>query len=261
MKKKLITAITVAAILTTSLLAGCGNGADNNTSQTNAKKKYTIATDATFAPFEFQKDGKYIGVDIDLLNAIAKEENFEVDLKPMNFNGIIPALASNQIDGAISGMTITDERKKTLDFSDKYYDSGLAMVVKNDNTSIKSLNNLTGKTFAVKKGTSGAEFAEKNKNKYKATIKYFDDSLSTFQEVKNGNADVTFEDYPVIAYSISVNTSKTLKIVGEKLTSEPYGFAVNKGKNKELLDKFNEGLKKIKANGQYDKILAKYIGK
>lgn len=257
MNKKLIAAITAFTILATILLAGCGN----STSQTSGKKKYTIATDATFAPFEFQKDGKYIGIDIDLLNAIAKEENFQFDLKPMNFNGIIPALTSNQVDGAISGMTITDERKKVLDFSDKYYDSGLGMVVKEDNTAIKSVNDLIGKTIAVKKGTSGAEFAGQNKDKYKLNIKYFDDTPSVFQEIKNGNAVADFEDYPVIAYSISVNPNQGLKIVGDKLTSEPYGFAVNKGKNKELLDKFNDGLKKLKANGQYDEILAKYIKK
>lgn len=257
MKKKLIAAITAITIAATVLLAGCGN----STSQADGKKKYIIATDATFAPFEFQKDGKYIGIDIDLLNAIAKEENFEFELKPMNFKGIIPALTSNQVDGAISGMTITDDRKKVLDFSDKYYDSGLGMVVKEDNTAIKSLDDLTGKTIAAKKGTSGAEFAEMNKDKYKLSIKYFDDTPSVFQEIKNGNAAADFEDYPVVAYSISVNPNQGLKVVGDKVTTEPYGFAVNKGKNKELLDKFNEGLKKVKANGEYDKILAKYIKK
>ncbi|AGK98999.1 transporter substrate-binding domain-containing protein [Clostridium pasteurianum] len=257
MKKKLIAAITAFTILTTVLLAGCGN----STSQAGGKKKYIIATDVTFAPFEFQKDGKYLGIDIDLLNAIAKEENFELELKPMNFKGIIPALTSNQVDGAISGMTITDERKKVLDFSDKYYDSGLGLVVKQDNADIKSMNDLNGKTIAVKKGTSGAEFAEKNKDKYKLNIKYFDDTPSVFQEIKNDNAVADFEDYPVIAYSISVNPNQGLKVVGEKLTSEPYGFAVNKGKNKELLYKFNEGFKKLKANGQYDEIIAKYIKK
>ena len=261
MKKKLIAAITALTILATLLLTGCGSSSANSTSQTNGKKKYVIAPEATFPPFEFQKDGKYIVIDIDLLNAIAEEENFDLELKPMNFKGIIPALTSNQVDGAISGMTITDERKKVLDFSDKYYDSGLGLVVKEDNTAIKSMNDLKGKTIAVKKGTSGAEFAEKNKDKYSLNIKYFDDTPSVFQEIKNGNAVADFEDYPVIAYSISVNPNQGLKIVGEKLTSEPYGFAVDTGKNKELLDKFNEGLKKLKANGEYDKILANYIKK
>lgn len=257
MKKKLITSITLALVLTSSLLVGCGSSG----SSTTEKKKYTIATDATYAPFEFEKDGKYVGIDIDILNAIAKEENFDVDLKPMNFKGIIPALTANQVDGSISGMTITDERKKSLDFSDGYYDSGLALVVKKDNTAINSINDLKGKTFAVKKGTAGAKYAEDNKDKLNATIKYFDDTPSMFQEVVNGNADATFEDFPVIAYTIAVNPNEGLRIAGDKLTSDPYGFAVNKGKNKELLDKFNDGLKKLKASGEYDKIVSNYIKK
>lgn len=259
MKKKLIVLLSACVILGTTFLSGCGNSSNSSTSQSTEKKKYTIATDATYAPFEFEKGGKYIGIDMDLLNAIAKEENFDVDIKPMNFNGIIPALTSNQIDGAIAGISITDARKKALDFSNGYYDSGLALVTKKDNTTIKSIKDLTNKTLAVKKGTSGATFAELNKSKYNSTIKYFDDTTSMFQEVKNGNADVTFEDYPVIAYGITQDPNSGLKIIGAKLTSVPYGFAVNKGSNKELLQKFNDGLKKLKANGEYDKIVSKYI--
>lgn len=258
MKKKLMAVIAAVTIITT-LFTGCGSSSASSSDSGN--KKYTIATDATFAPFEFNKDGKYTGIDIDILDAIAKAENFQYELKPMNFKGIIPALTSNQVDGAISGMTITDERKKVLDFSDKYFDSGLGMVVKDSETSVKTIDDLKGKTIAAKKGTSGSEFAEKNKEKYNFTIKYFDDTPSVLQEVKNGNAAADFEDYPVIAYSISVNPDQGLKLVGDKLTTEPYGFAVNKGKNKELLSKFNDGLKKIKANGEYDQIIEKYIKK
>jgi glutamine transport system substrate-binding protein len=260
MKKIFIIVFAASVVLATTLLSGCGNSS-SSTSQTTEKKKYTIATDATYAPFEFEKDGKYVGIDIDLLNAIAKEENFEVDIKPMNFEGIIPALTSNQIDGAIAGISITDKRKEVLDFSDGYYNSGLALVGKKDNTQITSINDLTGKTFAVKKGTAGATFAESIKDKYKATLKYFDDSTSMFQAVKNGNADVTFEDYPVIAYEITQDPDSDLRVIGDKLTTVPYGFAVNKGSNPELLQKFNAGLKKLKANGQYDKIVNKYIKK
>lgn len=257
MKKKIMAAVTALAIFTTALLTGCGS----SSVQANGKKKYIIATDITFPPFEFKKDDKYIGIDIDILNAIAKEENFDVELKPMNFKGILLALASNQVDGAITGMTITDERKKIMDFSDPYYDSGVGMVVRESETSIKTMEDLKGKTIAAKKGTSGAIFAEKNRGKYNFNIRYFDDTPSVLQEVKNGNAAADFEDYPVMAYSISENPDQGLKLVGDKLTTEHYGFAVNKGKNKELLDKFNEGLKKIQTSGQYDEIIAKYIKK
>ncbi|GKU27350.1 transporter substrate-binding domain-containing protein [Clostridium folliculivorans] len=254
MLKKALALITAVTILGATFV-GCSKK-DEGTS-----KKYVIATDATFAPFEYEKDGKYIGIDMELLDAISKSENFQYELKPMNFKGIIPGMTSNQIDAAIAAMSITDERKKSLDFSDPYFDAGISIVVKADNDKIKSADDLKGKIFAVKKGTAGSKFAEDNKDKYGATIRYFDDSPSMFQEVINGNADVTFEDYPVIAYKISTDSTPTLKVVGDRLTKDQYGFAVVKGKNKELLDKFNAGLKKLKENGEYDKILAKYIKK
>jgi glutamine transport system substrate-binding protein len=262
MKKGII--ILTSMLLTMSIFAGCSKNnseAANSNVNGNTKKKYVIATDATYAPFEFEKDGKYVGIDIDLLAAVAKSEGFEYELKPMDFKGIIPALQAKQIDGAIAGMNITEERQKVLDMSEGYYEAGLSLVVKQDNNSIKSLEDLKGKIFAVKKGTAGAKFAEDNKEKLGSTIRYFDDTPSMFQEVKLGNADVTIEDYPVIAYMVSVDTNSGLKIAGEKLTKNFYGFAVKKSENKELLNAFNKGFKKLKDSGEYDKIVAKYIKK
>lgn len=226
--------------------------------ETNAKRVYKIGTDVTFAPFEFEKDGKYVGIDIEILEAIAKVEGFEFELSPMNFNGIIPGLTSNQLDGAIAGMTITDERKEVLDFSEGYYESGISAVVNAKNDKINTVEDFKGKTFAVKKGTTGSLYAEANQKDLAAKIRYFDDSPSMFQEVVNGNADITFEDYPVIAYKLSLEESPTLKIVGDKLSSATFGFAVKKGQNQELLTMFNSGLKKIKESGEYDNILNKY---
>jgi polar amino acid transport system substrate-binding protein len=261
---KKVLGIVLSAVLVMSVFAGCGkkeSAAVNGSSNEKAKKKYLIATDATFAPFEYEKDGKYVGIDIDLLDAVAKLKGFEYELKPMDFKGIIPALQANQIDGAIAGMSITEDRKKVLDMSEGYFESGLSLVVKQGNDKIKSLEDLKGKTFAVKKGTAGAKFAEDNKSKLSSNIRYFDDTPSMFQEVKNGNADVTVEDYPVIAYMISVDPKSGLQITGEKFEKNNYGFAVKKGENKELLAAFNEGIKKLKETGEYDKILAKYIKK
>jgi polar amino acid transport system substrate-binding protein len=256
MKKVLVSVLSV--VLAMSIFTGCSKK-ESTAANTNTKKKYVIATDTTYAPFEYEKDGKYVGIDIDLLDAVAKLEGFEYELKPMDFKGIIPALQANQIDGAIAGMNITEERQKVLDMSEGYFEAGLSLVVKQDNDTVKSLDDLKGKTFAVKKGTAGAKFAEDNKDKLGAQIRYFDDTPSMFQEVKNGNAEVTIEDYPVIAYMVSVDANSGLKIAGEKLTKNYYGFAVKKGENKELLAAFNNGFKKLKENGEYDKIVAKYI--
>lgn len=118
----------------------------------------------TFAPFEYQdSSGEYIGIDVDLLNAIAKDQGFKVDLKPLGFDSAIQAVQSDQVDGMIAGTSITDERKKSFDFSDSYFDSGLQMAVKKGNSSIKSYDDLKGKTVAAKVGTESATFLEKTK--------------------------------------------------------------------------------------------------
>lgn len=260
MKKKSLAALVISSVVLVSTLVGCGSSNSGSSSSTKtASKKYIIATDATYAPFEFKSGSGYKGIDIDILKAISKKENFTYELKPMNFDGIIPALQANQIDGSISGMSITDERKKSLDFSDSYYDSGLAIVTKSGNSAIKSIDDIKGKTASLKKGTAGATFAEDNKAKYNLTLKYFDDTPTMFQAVLNGNADIAFEDYPVVSYKIAIDPKSGLKIAGKKVTTSPYGFAVNKGKNAELLKMFNDGLKKIKADGEYNKIIDKYM--
>jgi glutamine transport system substrate-binding protein len=257
----------LAAVIALTLSA-CGNSSDpaNNTAgaakpdeTTAAVTKYKFGTDATYPPFEFQKDGKYVGVDIDLINAIAKEEGFEVELQPMNFKGIIPAITAKQLDGAIAGISITDERKQVVDLSDPYYQAGLSLIVREDNTTIKSPEDLKGKVIAIKKGTSGAKLADEYGKKYGAEVKYFDDSPSMYQEVVNKNADVTLEDFPVISYKIAVDPGSKLKIVGDRLNGDYYGIAVYKG-NEELMNKINDGIKKLKENGKYDEIINSYMG-
>lgn len=205
-------------------------------------------------------DGKYKGIDVELLDAIAKEEGIQYELKPMEFNGIIPALVSGQIDGSIAGMNITEARKKSVDFSDGYMKASSAIIVYKNNTSIKTLDDLKGKTAAVKKGTSGARIAEGFKDKYNLNITYYDDSPNMMLAVANGNADFLIEDLSVINYLLKTGQQDKLKVVIPTVGDAPYdGFAVKKGANQDLLAKFNDGLKKIKANGTYDKIVKQYI--
>ena len=261
--KKIISALAVSA-LATVMLAGCGNSeksAASSSSAASSDKVYTIACDAKYAPFSMEVDGKYKGIDVELLAAIAKAEGFKYNLKPMDFSGIIPGLVSGQIDAAVAGITITDERKKAVDFSDAYIDSGSSIVVSKDNTSITKLEDIKGKTVAVKKGTTGAKFAEDNKDKYDLHITYYDDSPGMMMAVANGNADFLLEDYPVISYQIKIGEQAKLKLAVKHIDSDPpkYGFAVKKGENADLLKKINEGLKKIKADGTYDKIVGQYL--
>ena len=252
------------AVALVGVMAGVAAKSDSSSASSAAgqAKKFVIACDAKYAPFSMEENGKYKGIDVELLDAIAKEEGIDYELKPMDFSGIIPALVSDQIDGAIAGMNITDERKQKVDFSDGYIQSGLAVVVNKDNTSINKVEDLKGKTAAVKKGTTGAKFAEDNKDKYGLTINYYDDSPSMMLAVANGNADFLMEDYPVINYQIKIGEQAKLRIAVDSVIDPPsYGFAVKKGANAELLKKFNEGLKKIKENGTYDKIVGQYISK
>ena len=242
------------------LLSACGNG-DQQTSGTGEEKAkvYKVGIDTTYPPFEFEENGEYKGIDIDLINAIAENQGFEIELSPMDFGGIIPAMQAGELDIAIAGMSITEERKKVVDFSEPYFDAGLTLVVQKDNKDIETPKDLKGKTVAVKKGTTGAQFASENAGKHGFKVVQFNDSPAMFQEVSNGNADALIEDYPVIAYAIE-QKDLGLKTVGERLNGDQYGIAVLKGENQEVLTQINKGLAELKESGQYDEIIKKYLG-
>jgi glutamine transport system substrate-binding protein len=250
-------------LILTLLLAACGAGEKDNAGgkggDEEGGKVYKVGVDTTYPPFEFEEGGEYKGIDIELINAIADNQGFEIELAPMDFGGIIPAMQAGELDVAIAGMSITNERKKVVDFSDPYFDAGLTLVVKKGNTEIKSVDDLKGKTIAVKKGTTGATFAQENVDKKGFKVVQFNDSPSMFQEVANGNADALIEDYPVIAYAIA-QKDLGLEIVGDRLNGDQYGIAVLKGENQDLLEKINKGLAELEENGKYDEILKTYLG-
>jgi polar amino acid transport system substrate-binding protein len=221
-------------------------------------KHYTIATDTTFAPFEFREGGKLVGIDMDIVNAIAKSQDFDIDIQSLGFNAALQALSSNQASGVIAGMSITDERKQIYDFSDPYFQSGVQMAVAKNDTSITKYADLKGKNVTAKTGSEGESYAKSVAGKYGFTVKSVDQSATMYEMVKSGNAAAVFDDYPVLAYGISQNNG--LKAVTPKVPEGSYGFAVNKGKNPELLAAFNVGLKELRDSGQYDKILTRYLG-
>lgn len=225
-----------------------------------AEQTYKIGTDITFAPFEFQNEqNEYVGIDIDLLKAIVKDQNFKIELKPLGFDSSIQGVQSNQLDAMIAGMSITDERKKSFDFSDPYYDSGIQMAVAKGNSKIKNYDDLKGKTVGAKVGTESATFLEENKDKYDFDVKLYDAADALYGSLNNNTVQAIFDDEPVLGYAVT--QGQPLQLVGEKEKGNSYGFAVKKGKNAELLAKFNAGLKDLKANGEYDKIVANYVAK
>lgn len=244
-----VLAVVAALVMIVACFAACGK---------NSSKKYIIYSDNGFAPFEFLDDetGKYIGVDMDLLAAIAKDQGFEYEMHNEGFNAAMGAVQSGQANAMIAGMTITDERKENYDFSDGYFEDGSVLVVAKD-SAITSKDELAGKKVAAKAGTVSTTYAESLKDEIGFEITYFESSAEMYQAVISGNAVACFEDRSVICWAID-EEEIALKTVGDVVNPKYYGFAVKKGTYPELIEMFNEGLKNIKASGEYDKILAKY---
>ena len=175
----------------------------------------------------------------------------------MNFDGLIPGLESGNIDMVISAMTITEERKKKVNFSKPYYQSGLSIMVRSDNNTLKEFKDLEGKRIAVQIGTTGATEARKIKD---AKIREFNSAPEAFLELKAGGVDAVVNDLPVNEYFITKAGGKDAKIVGKPLNSEDYGIATAK-KNTELIAAVDKALDELKKNGEYEKIYVKWFGK
>ncbi len=244
--KKLLILILVAVLLFT--FTGC---------ETSSDDVYTIAMDTTFKPFEYMdEEGNFVGIDVDILNAIALDQGIEFQLDSIGFDAALSAVQSGQADGIMAGCSITEERKLTYDFSDPYYDSSIIMGVASTDTTISSYEDLRGLTVAVKSGTEGYTFAQSIAETYGFTINVFEDSAAMYQAVISGNFIACFEDYAVLEANIASGVS--IKTVTEKEQGSSYGFAVKKGENAELLEYFNTGLANIIADGTYDEIILKY---
>lgn len=223
------------------------------------KPHYTIATDTTYPPFEFQdKDGEYRGIDMDMLKAISKEEGFTYTLKPMSFNAGVQAIQAGQVDGLLAGMSITPERKQSFDFSVPYYKTGVVIAVNGKDKDNKSLDDLKGKKVAVKTGTAGAQYAQSIAKEYDLKLSFFNDSNTMYNDVKVGNTVAAFEDQPVMAYAINQGTD--MNIITKPVNTGGYGFGVKKGDNAELLKSFDKGYDKLVKSGEYDKIVQNYLG-
>ncbi len=227
-----------------------------------AKKKsvVVVGTESTFPPFEYidKSSGEIVGFDIDLIKAIAADQGFEVEIKGLGFDGLIPALEAGNIDIAASGMTITEEREKKVSFSSPYINAGLALAVKANDDVTKSVDDLQGKTVGVQIGTTGAIKAEELQAEGKiGKIVTFNTIDMAMLDLVNGGVEAVINDLPVTKVYVSKKPDD-VKMVGSTLTSESYGFAMNK-KNEELLSKVNKGLANLIESGEYDKIMAKYF--
>ncbi|PMB83876.1 glutamine ABC transporter permease [Dolosicoccus paucivorans] len=226
---------------------------------THAKDKYILAVGAADGPFgRIKSDGSYEGIDLELIGAIAELEGFEVEFRPLAFSAGVLAVESGQVDGIIAAMSITEERKKTFDFSDPYFESGLVFGVHKD-SDINDPKELNGKNVAIKNGTSGAMVAEELQPEFGYTLTTFEDSPSMYEDVATGNSVGVFEDGSLMTYAINVGGAP-VRMIGEEMEVDEYGMAVLKGNNPELIEMFNDGLKKLKESGEYDAIIERNLG-
>lgn len=219
-------------------------------------KTLLIATDTAFVPFEFKQDGKYTGFDIELWDAIAKEAHLKYELRPMDFNGIIPGLQTGNLDAALAGITIRDDRKKVIDFSDPYYESGLAILVNKDNDKIKTAQDLKGKTVAVKIGTATVDYLKANVPD--AKLKLFPNIDNAFLELATGRVDAVVHDTPNVQYFANTGGKGRVKVVGALKSGDYYGIAFPKGSK--LVPEVNKALKALHENGKYDALYTKWFG-
>ena len=271
MKKLLVLALAASMTLG---LAACGSSSSDKAADTapaettesadaaestGSDKTWVIAMDTVFRPFEYtDENGEFVGIDVDIIKAVAANQGFNIDIQSLGWDAAVTAVQAGQADALLAGASITDERKANgWIFSDSYYDSYQVFAAKTD-SGIESLDDLKGKTIAVKNATAGANYAESLKDEYGFKIDTYEDSPTMYQAVVLGQADACVEDKPIMADNIKTG-GLDLTIV-ESTASEvaPYGFAIMNEDNQELLDMFNKGLQEIKDNGTYEEILNKY---
>lgn len=249
----------VLAVYAAGLLVACNGGGDSGgdagSDAGSSGGAFSVGTEPAFPPFEsVGDDGELQGFDIDLMNAIGEKAGKTVEFESLPFDGLIPALQGASIDAAISGMTITEERAATVDFSDPYFKAGLAIAVAEGNTEITTLEDLEGQRIAVQIGTTGAETAESIPG---AQVSTFDSAPLALQELANGRVDAVVNDAPATLDAIATGNIPGITVVGELLTEEFYGIAMPKGS--EDVEAVNTALAELIDDGTYAEIYRKWF--
>lgn len=217
------------------------------------KTPLRVVTDATFPPMEFVKDGKRTGFDIDLVEALGKEMGRPIEWIDIDFKGLIPALQSGRADMAMSAIYITDERKKVVDFSDPYYAGGLVVLTKKDGP-VKSLKDLDGKKVSVQVGTKSVNYLKDHFPKVERVEVEKNQEMFNLAQIGRASAAVTGKP----AAKLYAQSHPDMTVLAEQVTTEEYGMAIPKNQP-ETTKAINEALKKIKANGVYDQLVAKWF--
>ncbi len=257
MKKKRIPMLLLCLICVISLTS-CGKKNENT---------IVVGTNAEFPPFEYiDNDGEIAGFDVALMKAIGDEIGYDIKFTNMEFKSLLGAISTGGIDAAIAGMTITDDRKESVDFSDPYFSANQYIIVQIDNEEITTLEDLNGKKISVQEGTTGDLMATPDDENEIITdkstvVKRFKKGTDAVLELKNGGVDAVIIDSSPAQKFVAANADSLKYIPIDEETAEPeeYGIAVAKG-NSEIVELLNEGLAKIKENGVYDELIDQYFG-
>ncbi|RST70817.1 basic amino acid ABC transporter substrate-binding protein [Siminovitchia acidinfaciens] len=245
----------------TVLLFGCGGGskgsespAGGESSDGDGKKKLIVGTDATWAPMEYMdSNGNIVGIDIDIVEAIADEAGFDVEFKNIGWEPLFPAVENGEVDFAVSSITITEERKKSFDFSDPYYIAQQVILVK-EGSDIKSFQDLKDKKVSVQINSTGHIMLKEVMGKTSTKITAIDTLPFAIGELMNGNVDAAVGDNSAVDEYLKNNPNAGVKIIEDDSAEiEYYGLLVKKG-NSEVLNLLNEGIQKIKESGKLKEI-------
>ena len=272
MKKKILT-IALVGLMAASL-AACGKANETQTSNAESESasdgkaesksdgtaqiktveagKLTLATNAEFPPYEYHDGDKIVGIDMDIADAIAKKLGLEVQIEDIAFDSVILEVTSGKADIGLAGISATDERKQSVDFSDTYTTSKQLIIVKDD-SAIKGSKDLEGKTVGVQTGTTGDILASDIKD---VKPERYDKGMDAVQALSQGKVDAVIIDSEVAKKFVEETSG--LKVLDEAFADENYAIAIKKG-NKELLDSVNKALSELKSDGTIDRIIAKYI--
>ena len=217
--------------------------------------KLKVGVDATFAPFEYVKDGNKTGFDIDLAEAVARKLGASgVEWVDLDFKGLIPGLLAKRFDMIASAMYITAERQQTVDFSDPYYPGGLVILVKKSRTDIKEPDDLAGKKVAVQTGTKSVEYLQKNNPK--AQLVQVEKNAEMFASLDSNRADAVVTGKP--AAKVYAQSHPDTTVLNKQITTEEYGFGFRK-ENTDLKAAVNQAVKDLKADGTYQKLVDKWF--
>ena len=258
-----IVGITAATLL----LAACGKKESPpapapvaSAAATTPAKVYIVGTDAAYAPFESQNEkGEIVGFDIEVVQAVAKKAGIELKFVNTPWEGIFNALSQGDRDMIVSAVTITAERKGTMDFSDPYFDAQQLIAIK-QTSKVTKFADLKKLKVGVQTGTTGDEAVTKLLGKASTAIRRFESTPLALKELEAGGVDAVVADNGVVINYVTNNPGGKFKSISDKdFVPEQYGIALKKG-NVDLQAKLNKGLAEIRADGTYNAIFAKYFG-